>query len=900
MLHNQPPKNIYDSLFHKNPSVMLIINPVNGEIIDANEAACAFYQYSKETMQRMKITEINLLSEEDVKHEMALAIHEERSHFRFKHKLANGEMRWVEVYTNPLQIDGESFLYSIIQDVTERRKNELQIIELNQKLELLVAKRTRELEKINHQLTETNDALENRLFDEKRSQEILNQLYDEMSDLYNNAPCGYHSTNADGIVVRMNDAALKWLGYNRTEVVSKMHFTELLAPESRANYEVRYKQFVQTGEFSDLELVMQRKDGSSFPVIGSGTVVYDDDGRFILSRSTLFDISKRKDAENSLKKLNETLEETVLERTEHLESINAILEEEIEERSRIESHLNRQNDLLDTLINMINVGVMMIDIKTGYLQFINEPARDIMGITAHAQLAEIQFEGFLKALVNADGEPYAREDMPFAQAIEGNTSHVEDMMMRRSNGEDIYLEMFSAPVRDIHGNVSSVLLSLTDISERKAFEEHIQMLNVQLMQTNDMLEDSNAELEESNAMLEEEIAEKNRTQEALILAKEDAENANAAKSNFLANMSHEIRTPMNGIIGMTELALMTALDDEQKNYLLMVKKSANSLLRIINDVLDYTKIEVGRINIEHNAFSLNDIVDETVSLFSVNADQKHLNIQTMIAKEIPESLYGDSLRIKQVLGNLIGNAIKFTDHGHIHIKVKMEAQTNLFVKLKFIVEDTGIGIPEDKRSLLFERFSQIDSSYAKPFQGTGLGLAISKKLVELMGGDIWLSNSSDEGSTFCFTIQLGQDKGMIQQMNAIRNVIESIPEPMDMKTRILVVEDDEISRQAIVTFLKKQHYDILVAQNGIQAIEIARSNPVDIILMDIQMPELDGFSATREIRTNLKLSKVPIIAMTAYALSGDRERCLNAGMDDYVSKPINFEEIKSKIIKHIN
>jgi CheY-like chemotaxis protein len=216
------------------------------------------------------------------------------------------------------------------------------------------------------------------------------------------------------------------------------------------------------------------------------------------------------------------------------------------------------------------------------------------------------------------------------------------------------------------------------------------------------------------------------------------------------------------------------------------------------------------------------------------------------------------------------------------------------------VEDTGIGIPEEKKSLLFERFSQIDSSYAKPFQGTGLGLAISKKLVELMGGDIWLSNSSDAGSTFCFTVQLGQEKGLIQQMNAIRNVIECIPEPGNTRVRILVVEDDDISRQAIVTFLKKQDYDILIAENGIQAIEIAKNNPVDIILMDIQMPELDGFSATREIRTNLKLSNVPIIAMTAYALSGDREKCLRAGMDDYVSKPINFEEIKTKIMKHVN
>jgi PAS domain S-box-containing protein len=880
---------------------MLIINPKTGDIIDANEAACKFYQYSQEVMRQMKITEINLLSEDEIKHEMALAVDEAHNHFRFKHKLATGEFKWVEVYTNPIHIDGVPFLYSIIQDITERRKNELQILELNQQLELLVSKRTKELERINEKLVETNDALEEKLYEEKKSQEILNQLYAEMSDLYNNAPCGYHSVNNQGIVVRMNDAELNWLGYKRSEVVTKMHFSELLAPESREAFMTNYQAFIERGYISDLELMMRRKDGTTFPVLGSGTAVYDEaDGSFLLSRSTLFNITKRKEAENALKELNENLEKTVRERTEHLESINVILEEEIEERSRIESHLNQQNELLDALINMINVGVVMVELKTGAVQFANGPARDIMGVSSHAKSSEIEFDRFLAYLYDAEGNPYQGDLMPFERAKNGETSHADDIIMQREPDKDVYLEVFSVPVRDVYNKVSAVLLSMTDISERKAYELHIQMLNSKLMQTNDMLEEINAELEESNAMLEEQIAEKSRTQEALILAKEEAENANAAKSNFLANMSHEIRTPMNGIIGMTELALMTKLDDEQKNFLLMVKKSANSLLRIINDVLDYTKIEVGRISVESNAFSLYEIVEETVALFSANADQKHLSIQTMISKEIPPTLYGDSLRIKQVLGNLVGNAVKFTDRGHIVIKIKMEEQTNLFVKLKFIVEDTGIGIPEEKKSLLFERFSQIDSSYAKPFQGTGLGLAISKKLVELMGGDIWLSNSSDAGSTFCFTVQLGQEKGLIQQMNAIRNVIECIPEPGNTRVRILVVEDDDISRQAIVTFLKKQDYDILIAENGIQAIEIAKNNPVDIILMDIQMPELDGFSATREIRTNLKLSNVPIIAMTAYALSGDREKCLRAGMDDYVSKPINFEEIKTKIMKHVN
>ena len=920
MLSEFDMKTIYDSLFHNNPSIMLIINPKTGIIIDANESASDFYQYPREKMIGMAIADINMMNENEIHKEMLEAYQRRKSYFVFKHKLGNGEVKLVEVHSGPINLNGEILLYSIIQDITDRRKSELEILELNQELNTLVQRRTRELEKSNHALNEHKDILEQKLVQEMEAQIQVRSLYEEMADLYNNAPCGYHSIAPDGTIIHINDAELKWLGYTREEIAGKRKFVEFLTEESVEKFKLYYPQLREKGEIHDIEFEMIRKDGSKFTVLGNGSAIYDSNGNYVMSRSTLFDISERRAAQNALSALNASLEETIRERTQHLEEANDVLHHEIDVRMNVERNLNKQNALMDTLINMVNIGIIMLSCPDANVRFFNIPLTKQFKLDAQGAEA-LTFEALMALIFISEGNPYPKHSFPYEFAKNGMVSHIDDAITFDKNGHKKYLDIYAVPIFDSNGKVESVLMTITDISERKQFELHIQELNKQLIETNymleetnaeleetnailehtnTMLEETNAELEESNAMLESEISDKNRVQEELIIAKEVAENANAAKSNFLANMSHEIRTPMNGIIGMTELALMTNLDNDQQNYLMMVKKSANSLLRIINDVLDYTKIEVGKISLENSQFSLQELIDDTFSLFAVSASQKNINLSVEIDMNLPLQLYGDSLRLKQVLGNLIGNAVKFTERGNVEINVKLMEETTFYRTLKFTIVDTGIGIPEDKQSLLFERFSQIDSSYAKPFQGTGLGLAISKKLVELMGGDIWLDHSTESGSRFCFTVKLSENYRQQQNLNAIKNVIDQMPEPLERKIRILVVEDDEISRHAIVTFLKKQNYDILIAENGLEAIEITENNVVDIILMDVQMPLLDGFSATKAIRSNEKLNSVPIIAMTAYALTGDREKCLNAGMDDYVSKPINFEEIKFKIMQHVN
>ncbi len=366
----------------------------------------------------------------------------------------------------------------------------------------------------------------------------------------------------------------------------------------------------------------------------------------------------------------------------------------------------------------------------------------------------------------------------------------------------------------------------------------------------------------------------------LFHARKQSELSARARSQFLANMSHEIRTPMNGILGMTELTLNSELTTEQRDNLSMARTSAKALLSILDDILDFSRIESGRLAIEAIPFSLAEVAKRSTQLLHLAAADKQIQMQLQIAEDLPKVLLGDPGRIQQVLINLLGNAVKFTEAGFVRLEIRPTP-----TGIHFEVQDSGIGIPSEKQNKIFEAFTQADASTTRRFGGTGLGLSISSQLVRMMGGQLTVHSAPGQGSLFAFTLPL--------PVTESTPVLPAAPPPVSSKAlRILVAEDNEVNRVLIEKILGKAGHQVSSVINGKLAIEALQSQSFDVILMDVHMPELDGLEATRLIRAKeLPGTHIPIIALTALALKGDSDACLAAGMDAYLSKPLNTPQL---------
>ena len=534
---------------------------------------------------------------------------------------------------------------------------------------------------------------------------------------------------------------------------------------------------------------------------------------------------------SELRKHQIHLEELVRARTAEL-TIAKNLAEEASEKQR------EQWKLLKTVMETIPSPMFYKDLQGRYVgcnpafeEFVGEPKNEILGRTI--------FEFTSRHLA----ERFAEKD---AELINNPGKQSYTWQVTRPDGKQREIVFNKATITDDDGSVIGIVCIMSDITE-------------------------------------------------LMEARRQAEQANVAKGQFLANMSHEIRTPMNGVIGMTTLLLDTDLDETQRDYVETIRTSGDSLLCVINDILDYSKIEAGKLVLQHEPFNLQEMLDDCLDILAPRAAEKGLALLCDVAHDVPVNVVSDSGRIRQVLLNLAGNAVKFTESGEVRINVAREWETGDRIALRFSVVDTGIGIAAKDQVSLFDSFFQVDGSYTRRFGGTGLGLTISKQLVGLLGGTIEVRSEAGKGAAFTFTVVL-RPGDMVMRTHE-----EVIPEVagQNYARPILVVEDNRINLQVALGVLGKLGYSSVdTADNGSRALELLAEKPYDLVLMDLSMPGKDGFETTRLLRSSSETApnrQVPVIALTAHAMRGDRERCLAAGMNGYLSKPLNPAEMEKML-----
>jgi signal transduction histidine kinase/CheY-like chemotaxis protein len=521
--------------------------------------------------------------------------------------------------------------------------------------------------------------------------------------------------------------------------------------------------------------------------------------------------------------------------------------------SNLEEQLNRQTLELrasearfHNIVAISTEGIVIVD-GLGKILFVNPAAIALFGFKAEKLLGE-QF-GF--------------------PIVEGETTELDIVSLE---GKGTIAEM--RVVASEWEGKSAYLATLRDITERKRAEELLRQAK--------------------------------ETADALRMEKEAAEATSLAKSLFLANMSHELRTPMTGILGFLQLALEEDLTPVPRKYLEKTLSSASSLLRILNDILVMAKIAAGKLTIEEKPFALQWCITGAVDIVTPEVRRKGLDFAISVAEEVPDAVVGDQLRLQQVLINLIGNAVKFTEGGKVAVRVTVgRATSDGKREFTFAVTDTGIGIPNDKKGLLFQAFSQVDDTHTRKYGGTGLGLAISREIVELMGGTITFTSEEGVGSTFSFTIPLAEASRESDTLSAAEpltpETITSAQEEERMP-RLLLADDDPTIRQVLGLMLKRANYNLDVAEDGLKAIEMWEQGGYDLVLMDIQMPRLNGFEATSFIREKERERgcRIPIVAMTAHASKEDEQRCHDAGMDAFISKPIDFKKTLQVIGDIIN
>ncbi len=528
-----------------------------------------------------------------------------------------------------------------------------------------------------------------------------------------------------------------------------------------------------------------------------------------------------------------------------IHSLRLAAQLKISERENAEAALRESSELITLLLESAPEAIYGVDLA-GDCTFCNAGCLRLTGYDSASELLGKNMHTLIH-YAKPDGTPYPVEECSiYAGFTEEQSAHGDDEVLWRKDGTGFPVEFWS---RLLHrnGHVIGMVVTFVDVTVRKQAEE------------------------------------------AMRNAKEAAEAGSRAKSEFLANMSHEIRTPLNGVIGMTELALGTDLTAEQRDYLNTVKLSSDALLSVINDILDFSKIEAGKSDLEVSDFDFRACLGAILKTFALRASEKALELSYEVEGDVPEMMQGDAHKLRQILVNLLGNAIKFTHAGQVVLRVNVDKVEDEKYMLHFTVSDTGVGLAADVQKLIFDPFTQADNSTTRNYGGTGLGLAISARLVRMMGGEIWVESEPGRGAQFHFTAQLAATPSVADSGNAKATEPASAPAVgLTPSLRVLLAEDNAVNRKVVTRLLEKRGHHVLVTTNGKEALAALQRDRFDLVLMDVQMPIMDGFEATRRIRLSERGTAFHqrIIALTAHAMSGDRARCLEAGMDGYLTKPL--------------
>jgi PAS domain S-box-containing protein len=629
----------------------------------------------------------------------------------------------------------------------------------------------------------------------KRAEAAILRQSQELDDLYNHAPCGYHSLDSEGTVLRVNDTELQWLGYTRDEMVGR-RISSFLTPGSVNTFRQNFPLLLSTGLRNELEMEFVRRDGRIVPILLWASVQRDEQGRFVSTRAALIDYSRTYQERATLRRVLTASPMAV--RVAGLKD-NRIL---------------FLNQAFCTLVQRPEDEARGMDISTTYVDpavFDDIRKRLRQGEMVLNRLVELQLPD--------------RPEVPPTWAL-------ASYMTIEYDGQ------------------AAALAWLFDVTE-------------------------------------------------LQQARATAEAASRAKSTFLANMSHEIRTPLNAIMGLNHLLQRDEADDLQRGRLAKVQTASRHLLQVINDILDFSKIESGRMTLELREFVLDEVVQRAVTVVRPKADEKQLDL-SVDTGQLPERLLGDPTRLAQVLINLLGNALKFTTTGWVKLHGERMSEDDTSLILRFEVQDTGPGIPADQQAHLFDAFEQGDSSTTRLHGGTGLGLALTRHFAQLMGGSSGLRSVPGIGSTFWFTARLGKvarvpEPARPSSPGTATSSAEDRLRASHAGARILLAEDNPINQEVAVALLQGVGLVVDTVMDGRAAVELARSKPYALILMDMQMPGMDGLDATRHLR-RAGLSDTPIIAMTANAFGDDRITCLDAGMNDHLAKPVEPEALYAVLL----